>query len=221
MNTTHPSLNPQGQANTHKANLELLLESIRAIGQEGLSFSDSDYDTARYEKLLELASKEYADITGIAQDKIRAELFEEHGSITPKVGVDIAVMNNEGGVLVLQRGDGSWCMPGGWMDVGESPFDTAKRETKEETGLTVAPLGYILITHKTPETHPGVASQVNICVGVEPVPTNSLVTISHEHQAYEWIHNVEEVDNWHTGQKRLFPRVFAAYKNQVFIPDVQ
>jgi 8-oxo-dGTP pyrophosphatase MutT (NUDIX family) len=65
--------------------------------------------------------------------------LREHGSITPKVGVDSAVINAEGSVLVLKRGDGAWGIPSSWTDVGESPFQTAQRETFEESRLNVSP----------------------------------------------------------------------------------
>lgn len=196
-----------------------LLDIIRAVAQEGLSYSQNEYDTARYEKLLYLASQQYSQLTSIPENEIRELFLKEQGSITPKIGVDCAVVNDKGQILVVQREDNTWCMPGGWADVGESPMETAKRETLEETGLSVSPCGYIAVTHKTPQSYPGFTSQVNICVAVTPL-TDAKVSLSHEHKAYKWIQSIEEVDNWHEGQKRLFPSIFAAYKNHSFIPDI-
>ena len=58
------------------------------------------------------------------------------------VGVGVAVLlEKDGKILLLKRkgahGSGSWCLPGGSMDVGESFRKTAEREAKEETGLDV------------------------------------------------------------------------------------
>jgi 8-oxo-dGTP pyrophosphatase MutT (NUDIX family) len=190
------------------------------MAQEGLSYSQNEYDTARYEKLLDLAAAEYETALGVPKEEAKTLFLKEQGSITPKLGVDCAVINDRGQVLVLKRGDGTWGMPGGWADVGESPFETAERETFEETDLTVKPAGYIAITYKTPKTYPGFASQVNICVGVEPVSDNQKVTLSHEHSDYMWIDSIDQVNEWHTGQKRLFPRIFSAYHEKTFIPNI-
>lgn len=202
-------------------NLRELLDILRAIAQEGLSYSQNEYDTARYEKLLDLAAGEYETALGIPMEEAKALFLKEQGSITPKLGVDSAVVSGKGQVLVLKRGDGSWGMPGGWADVGESPFETAERETFEETGLKVKPVGYIAVTYKTPKTYPGFASQVNICVAVEPVSDDQKVTLSHEHSDYMWIDSIDQVTEWHTGQKRLFPRIFAAYRDKDFIPNIE
>ncbi|MCX6717059.1 MAG: NUDIX domain-containing protein [Candidatus Taylorbacteria bacterium] len=59
----------------------------------------------------------------------------------PKVGVGVLIKNDNNEVLLGERigshGDGEWCFPGGHLDFGETIFETAKRETKEETGLDI------------------------------------------------------------------------------------
>jgi 8-oxo-dGTP pyrophosphatase MutT (NUDIX family) len=207
-------------AHDNHNNLRALLDTLRAMAQEGLSYSQNEYDTARYKKLLELAAAEYETIIGIPKEEVKALFLKEQGSITPKIGVDSAVVNQKGQVLVLKRGDGTWGMPGGWADIGESPFETAERETFEETGLSVNPVGYIAVTHKSPKLYPGFASQVNICVAVEPVSVDKKVTLSHEHSDYMWIDSIDQVTEWHTGQKRLFPQIFSAYRDKTFIPNI-
>lgn len=62
-------------------------------------------------------------------------------SLMPRVGIGVLIQNSKGEVLMGERigshGEGEWCFPGGHLEFGETIFETARRETMEETGLEV------------------------------------------------------------------------------------
>jgi 8-oxo-dGTP diphosphatase len=66
----------------------------------------------------------------------------ETAGAAARPAVAVAVVTSGLGVLVGRRRDGNppWTFPGGKIEPGESPEDTAVRETLEETGLDVIPV---------------------------------------------------------------------------------
>lgn len=68
----------------------------------------------------------------------------------PKVGVGV-IIRRDNKVLIGQRlnahGHESWSFPGGHLEYGESFEDCAKRETAEETGLTINYVGFGALTN--------------------------------------------------------------------------
>ena len=60
----------------------------------------------------------------------------------PLVGTAAVVLNERGQILLVQRGkpprQGSWGLPGGLLDLGESLRDGARREVREECAVDVA-----------------------------------------------------------------------------------
>jgi ADP-ribose pyrophosphatase YjhB (NUDIX family) len=54
------------------------------------------------------------------------------------VGATVLILNSENKLLMMRRTDNDcWGVPGGAMEPGEHIEDTARRETREETGLEV------------------------------------------------------------------------------------
>lgn len=52
-------------------------------------------------------------------------------------GSVVIIVNDQNEILLQERHNGDWGLPGGLMDLGESFEEVAKREVFEETGLVV------------------------------------------------------------------------------------
>jgi len=108
---------------------------LQAIAQTGLHFSDSEYDRERYRRILAVSIEIFANYSGETPVLIR-QLFENQtGYATPKVDVRGVVFREDKLLLVQERSDGLWTLPGGWADVNDSPSDAVEREIVEESGF--------------------------------------------------------------------------------------
>ena len=76
-----------------------------------------------------------AEGSGLEQHVILGLLEKETGYATPKVDVRGVVFRESKLLLVREKSDGRWTLPGGWADVGESPAQNVVREIHEESGL--------------------------------------------------------------------------------------
>src|SRR5512136_2323864 len=94
---------------------------LEALGQTGLTYSESDYDRQRYERLLGLAAEITREHAGLPVEPLVESFAAQPGYATPKVDVRGAVVRDGRILLVKERRDGLWCMPGGWADVGDLP----------------------------------------------------------------------------------------------------
>ncbi|TVX95334.1 NUDIX domain-containing protein [Cohnella terricola] len=48
-------------------------------------------------------------------------------------------------LLVKEKIDGAWALPGGWADIGLSPKEVAVKEVKEESGLDIEPIRLLAV----------------------------------------------------------------------------
>jgi len=107
---------------------------IDAIAQAGLTFCENDFDRERYAQLRALAGEILASQTGAEAVVVNGWFAAQPGYATPKVDVRAACFHDGKLLLVQERSDGRWCLPGGWADVGDAPSVSAEREVLEETG---------------------------------------------------------------------------------------
>ncbi len=112
---------------------------IQALSQTGLTFSETEYDTLRYQRLTEIAGEIVHSQTGLPLDSLLQDFRMQPGYATPKVDVRGAVTRAGRILLVQERADERWCMPGGWADVGDLPSEVVIREVWEESGFDVVP----------------------------------------------------------------------------------
>lgn len=112
---------------------------LQSMAQTGLTFSTTGYDTQRYRRLLEIAAEIIENYTKIPSGELVENFRLQPGYATPKIDIRGAVVQNGKILLVQERTDKGWCMPGGWADVGESPSEVVVREVQEESGFTVVP----------------------------------------------------------------------------------
>jgi ADP-ribose pyrophosphatase YjhB (NUDIX family) len=110
---------------------------LQAISQTGLTYSLSSYDTGRYTRLAAIAAEIIEHQAGLPAETTVADFLLQPGYATPKVDVRGAVVRDGRILLVQERSDGGWCMPGGWADVGQTPAETVVREVWEESGFDV------------------------------------------------------------------------------------
>jgi len=132
---------------------------LQAIAQTGLTFTRDHYDQERYEELRLIAAEMMATGAGIKDAEKVLDLFRhERGYATPKIDVRGAVLRDDQVLLVRERDDGGWTLPGGWADVGDTPSAMVVREVKEESGYDVAPRKLAALFDRRKHPHPPIAS---------------------------------------------------------------
>lgn len=115
--------------------IEQFISKVLAISRIGQKYTKDDYARENYEELEKLAIQIIND---------NAEMLFDHNIYihdvyaTPNVSVRVLVFNDEGKLLMVkEKQDGGWAVPGGWCDVFESSSESGRKEVKQEAGLDV------------------------------------------------------------------------------------
>jgi ADP-ribose pyrophosphatase YjhB (NUDIX family) len=118
---------------------------LQSIAQAGLTFGENQYDRDRYQQIRDLSVEILHEYTDMDHNKIRDLFASETGYQTPKVDIRAAVFNDDRILLVNEKIDDKWSLPGGWADVNSSVSESAVRECLEEAGAVVKPKRIVAI----------------------------------------------------------------------------
>ena len=145
---------PADQLNN--AELLPLAQRLQALAQAGLMYSQSVFDTERYTEIQSLSLELMASLTGQPAALLHSIFAEETGYPTPKVDIRAVLFRGVDEILLVQEKlDGNrWSLPGGWAEVGFTPFEVAVKEVREETGLEVEAVRLLALLDKKQHPHP-------------------------------------------------------------------
>ncbi|MSP51805.1 MAG: NUDIX domain-containing protein [Alphaproteobacteria bacterium] len=119
----------------------------------------------------------------------------------PFVGVG-AVIFKESSVLLIKRGrpprQGQWSLPGGLQHLGETVFETARREIKEETGLDISPNGLVEVVDSITRDDDGRVRYHYTLVDIWAEWRSGEVTAGDDAAACAWVEldDIERYDLW-------------------------
>lgn len=109
---------------------------LQSIAQAGLFYAKDVFDIERYEQIREISAEMLAYKTGISIDKVKDLFCNEIGYQTPKLDSRAAIFQGNK-ILLVKEKNGTWSLPGGWVDVTVSVKENVIKEVKEEAGLDV------------------------------------------------------------------------------------
>ena len=135
--------------------LLMLAKRIQAIAENGLHYAESDYDQDRYGDLEEISTRIISLVTNLSHETIKMATPEKNGYRTPKIDVRCVIFNDQDEILMVkERVDSRWSLPGGWCDVGYTPTETAEKEAEEEAGIKVRVSRLLAVFDKKCHDHP-------------------------------------------------------------------
>lgn len=127
---------------------------LQAVAQTGLTYAHDPFDIERYEQIQELSAQILAHHTGLEMSAALATLKTETGHATPKVDVRGVIFREGRILLVRERLDRLWTLPGGWANVNESATEATVREVREESGYETRAVKLLAAWDRRKHDHP-------------------------------------------------------------------
>ena len=136
------------------------VKKLQAIAQNGLTYTENPFDVERYKSLRAIAAEIMATYSNVEPSYVVDLFAREVGYATPKVDVRGAVFRDDTILLVREREDGCWALPGGWADVGDSPSEVVVREIYEESGYHTRAIKLLAVYDRDRHGHPPLSHYV-------------------------------------------------------------
>lgn len=128
--------------------------ALLAIAQTGLHYAENVFERRSFDQVRDAAVTLMALVADGDAEAVRQSVLLDTGYATPKIDVRGAVFDDDGRVLLVrERFDGLWTLPGGWGDVLESPSEAVCREVREESGLTVEAVKLVAMLDREKQGH--------------------------------------------------------------------
>jgi len=194
---------------------------LQAIGQNGLTFAENPFDIERYEAIREIALEIMAEGAQANLTQLRDIFSQEVGYATPKVDVRGVVFRDDALLLVKERSDGRWTLPGGWADIGDSPSEAVVREIYEESGYKTRVLKVLAVYDRSKHNpHPPSPHHIyKLFFQSELLSGSATTSIETEDVAFFQEHEIPEQLSLGRTTAAQIKRMFEHYQNPHFQTD--
>ena len=135
-------------------------KELQFIAQAGLTYTKDPFDKERFERVREIAAEIISLQGRLPLEQVKDLFCNETGFQTPKLDTRAAIFKHDK-ILLVEENDGTWSMPGGWVDVMETVKSNTVKEVKEEAGLDVEAVRVIALHDRNQHNQPPYA--YNVC----------------------------------------------------------
>jgi len=210
---THDNANTPSKTLAQK--LALCADILRDCSTNGLHFAANIYESDRWKnvqnvalELLSLASARPPE----ELEPLRATLFMRPA---PFPCGDGAVINDMGKILLIRRADnGLWAMPGGGLEVGETPAQGVVREVLEETGVACEPVVLVGVYDSRLCGTPSFYQLYQFSFLCRPLPNVEVVSPpshAHEIKVMHWFPEHDLPEDIDPGHVQRIPEAFRVW----------
>jgi ADP-ribose pyrophosphatase YjhB (NUDIX family) len=132
-----------------------IAKRLKTMSHLGLTYATNGYEVERYKDLEQISFEIVNLIANEPLETLSLYFNDTKEYITPKVDVRSVIFNEQNEILLVQeKSDGKWSLPGGWADIGLSPKEIAVKEAFEETGFNVEATRLLAVLDKRCHPHP-------------------------------------------------------------------
>lgn len=135
-------------------------KELQFIAQAGLTYTRDPFDEERFARIREIAAEMMSVQSGLPLEQVKDLFCNETGFQTPKLDTRAAIFKDNK-ILLVKENNGTWSMPGGWVDVLETVKSNTVKEVKEEAGLDVDAVRVIALHDRNLHNQPPYA--YNVC----------------------------------------------------------
>lgn len=136
-------------------------KELQFIAQAGLTYSKDAFDIERFERIREISAEILSLQSGLSLEKIKSLFCNEEGFQTPKLDSRAAIFKDNK-ILLVKEKNGTWSLPGGWVDVNQTIKTNTVKEVKEEAGLDVEAIRIIAVQDRNLHNLPPYASIMSV-----------------------------------------------------------
>ncbi|MDF2578215.1 MAG: hypothetical protein K0S74_1699 [Chlamydiales bacterium] len=156
------------------------LSRLQAIAQNGITYTKDPYDLERFQELRLIIAELLSYHSNFSLEESLSLLNSEIGALTPKIDVRGAIFQGSSILLVKEKSNGLWSLPGGWAEVNETASESVCREIWEESGFrakVTKPIAILCRNKYVPKPRlPHVYKILFLCEILEGSPRPSLET---------------------------------------------